>query len=543
MRGTFANVRLRNLLAPGHRGRGDPAPARRRRRPPSTTRPCSTPTRACRWSCWPAASTGRAAAATGRPRARPCSACAPSSPRASSASTAPTSSAWASSRCSSTRATRPQSLGLTGHERFSITGLDVLNEGELPKELTVTATADDDSVTEFRVIGAHRHADGGRVLPPRRHPAVRAAPDGGLTPQRQSSAVEGGQHLLGRPAPPRLGEQLAHERRGRLARARTRQPRRLLPHHSSSTAAGELGAVGGHLVLADEDVDTPALRAAWWRRSSRRRGTRSCRGAVPRPSPAATGRGAGRWLGATRPSAGDRPSRPGATKRRTMPSPARLTCATSDARRKTPGGRCGPQCADQAGRHLHVELQAVGAGADPEGLVLVGVVAGQAHRALRAGRRCRRASARTGSGVGAGPNTGSSMAVRRQVDLADAAFGRRSLRSPRRPRAAASCWAPRQTPSTGRPASTAARSSARSSARARRGRRARSSGRPSRRAPPCRATAAGGGTASPRSMRTTRQVGAGVARRRGRSRPGPRRPRAGPAARGRRRPWRLRGCG
>jgi aconitate hydratase len=45
-----------------------------------------------------------------------------------------------------------QSLGLTGHERFSIAGLDVVNAGELPKEMTVTATADDDSVTEFRVI-------------------------------------------------------------------------------------------------------------------------------------------------------------------------------------------------------------------------------------------------------------------------------------------------------------------------------------------------------------------------------------------------------
>jgi aconitate hydratase len=45
-----------------------------------------------------------------------------------------------------------ESLGLTGHERFTVAGLDVLNKGELPKELTVTATADDDSVTEFRVI-------------------------------------------------------------------------------------------------------------------------------------------------------------------------------------------------------------------------------------------------------------------------------------------------------------------------------------------------------------------------------------------------------
>jgi len=45
-----------------------------------------------------------------------------------------------------------ESLGLSGHERFSISGLDVLNKGELPKELSVTATTDDGSVTEFRVM-------------------------------------------------------------------------------------------------------------------------------------------------------------------------------------------------------------------------------------------------------------------------------------------------------------------------------------------------------------------------------------------------------
>jgi aconitate hydratase len=44
------------------------------------------------------------------------------------------------------------SLGLTGRERFSITGLDVLNKGELPKEVTVNATTDDGDDTEFRVI-------------------------------------------------------------------------------------------------------------------------------------------------------------------------------------------------------------------------------------------------------------------------------------------------------------------------------------------------------------------------------------------------------
>jgi aconitate hydratase A / 2-methylisocitrate dehydratase len=45
-----------------------------------------------------------------------------------------------------------EGLGLRGTEKFSISGIEVVNQGELPKELTVVATADDDSVTEFRVI-------------------------------------------------------------------------------------------------------------------------------------------------------------------------------------------------------------------------------------------------------------------------------------------------------------------------------------------------------------------------------------------------------
>ena len=75
IRGTFANIRLRNRLAPGTEGgvtlhlpdgeqmsiydAADALPA----------------PRACRWWCWPARSTARARRATGRPRARRCSAC------------------------------------------------------------------------------------------------------------------------------------------------------------------------------------------------------------------------------------------------------------------------------------------------------------------------------------------------------------------------------------------------------------------------------------------------------------------------------------
>jgi aconitate hydratase len=45
-----------------------------------------------------------------------------------------------------------ESLGLRGTERFTISGIDTLNQGAVPKELTVLATADDDSTTEFRVV-------------------------------------------------------------------------------------------------------------------------------------------------------------------------------------------------------------------------------------------------------------------------------------------------------------------------------------------------------------------------------------------------------
>jgi aconitate hydratase len=45
-----------------------------------------------------------------------------------------------------------ESLGLSGAERFTISGVDVLNRGELPKELTVQARTDDGALTEFRVV-------------------------------------------------------------------------------------------------------------------------------------------------------------------------------------------------------------------------------------------------------------------------------------------------------------------------------------------------------------------------------------------------------
>ena len=82
IRGTFANIRLRNELRDGDGKElpqggwtADFTRAATRRR--CTTRRRTTPPRAPRWSCSRARSTARARRATGRPRARRCSACAP----------------------------------------------------------------------------------------------------------------------------------------------------------------------------------------------------------------------------------------------------------------------------------------------------------------------------------------------------------------------------------------------------------------------------------------------------------------------------------
>ena len=73
IRGTFANIRLRNQLLDGVEGGFTRDLPRRRRRTSSTTPPRRTRPRACRWWCSPARSTARARRATGRPRAPRCS--------------------------------------------------------------------------------------------------------------------------------------------------------------------------------------------------------------------------------------------------------------------------------------------------------------------------------------------------------------------------------------------------------------------------------------------------------------------------------------
>ncbi len=90
VRGTFANVRLRNQLAPGTEGGVTLHLPDGEETTIYEAVACATRPTASRSSCWPARSTAPGRAGTGRPRARPCSASRPRSPRATSASTAPT---------------------------------------------------------------------------------------------------------------------------------------------------------------------------------------------------------------------------------------------------------------------------------------------------------------------------------------------------------------------------------------------------------------------------------------------------------------------
>ena len=69
--------------------------------------------------------------------------------------------------------TSAESLGLTGTETFTITGVTALNDGAIPATVKVRT----DTGVEFDADAAHRHPRRGGLLPPRRHPAVRPAQD------------------------------------------------------------------------------------------------------------------------------------------------------------------------------------------------------------------------------------------------------------------------------------------------------------------------------------------------------------------------------
>ncbi len=141
VRGTFANVRLRNKLAPGTEGgvtrllpEGEADVHLRRQRRVRQARQS-------RSSSSPARNTAPAPRATGPPRAPNSSASAPSSPKASSAFTAPTSSAWEFCLCNLQPARTAESLGLTGEEEYYFYGLTEMLKSKLANRRTLEVQA------------------------------------------------------------------------------------------------------------------------------------------------------------------------------------------------------------------------------------------------------------------------------------------------------------------------------------------------------------------------------------------------------------------
>ena len=140
-RGTFANVRIKNLMVPGveggvtvHQPDGD-AVCR------STTRPCSIRRKGRRSSSSPARSTAPAPRAIGPPKARSSSACARSSRRASSASIAPTSSAWACCPCSSKKGRAHSRSASTAPRSSTSSSPAILSRARRPRWSFIARTA------------------------------------------------------------------------------------------------------------------------------------------------------------------------------------------------------------------------------------------------------------------------------------------------------------------------------------------------------------------------------------------------------------------
>ena len=69
------------------------------------------------------------------------------------------------------------SLGLTGHETFSVAGL--AGAEEIPREVVVKADSGAHAPFGVQGHGSDRHAEGAALLPPRRHSAVRVAESAG----------------------------------------------------------------------------------------------------------------------------------------------------------------------------------------------------------------------------------------------------------------------------------------------------------------------------------------------------------------------------
>ena len=267
MRGTFANIRIRNRMLDNVEGgftRYAPTGEERCR---STTQPWPTSMTARRSSSSPARNMAPAARATGRRRAPSCSASARSSPRASSASTARTWSAWASCRCSSTTAKTPSSLGLDGSEPFTIDGVADIQPRQ---DVEVQVTRDGRIEGELHRPLPHRYVQRARIFPLGRHPPLRAE-EARRRVTRLEIAVEVAGWARRRADPARLSAALGRQDDGPVARLsgdergrrrRFRDQRLVARRHSVGGAQRDMAGDWGDRIMEDLEAKAGSSTSA-----------------------------------------------------------------------------------------------------------------------------------------------------------------------------------------------------------------------------------------------------------------------------------------
>ena len=186
MRGTFANIRIKNLHGARRRRRRHRAPARRRADVDLRRRDAVQGARACRWWSSPARNTAPAPRATGRPRAR-CllgvrAVIAESFERIHRSNLV----GMGVLPLQFKPGENAETFALKGHEELTIVGLT----GALAprQDVTVGRGACGRHPHGFRGHGPPRHACRDQLLPERRDPAHRAAQDAGRLLSRSSRA-------------------------------------------------------------------------------------------------------------------------------------------------------------------------------------------------------------------------------------------------------------------------------------------------------------------------------------------------------------------
>ena len=160
---------------------------------------------------------------------------------------------------------RAHRSGINGDETFDIVGLEASIRPQ--QDLTLVIHRKDGTTQDVPVLLPHRHADRGRLLPARRHPAVRAAGadgDGGVA--LLTSCTRRAAH----PAFVRQGQALP----GFIPQA---------PGDAPSAACTHESRCGGCSVPAPADADmghSEGLPGAWVMKPGDRLGVAPCRRAV-----------------------------------------------------------------------------------------------------------------------------------------------------------------------------------------------------------------------------------------------------------------------